>query len=146
MDHQPKASLPIGYWLKRVDNLLNEQIDKLHVDSKITRSDWQVLNLLSEMGSGSKQQIFESMQTFVDPAQLEKILSGLVERGWIGESVASERAIPAFQLTEEGKRQHQQLLARQKEVRQRAVQGISEEEYVTVIQVLQRMASNLEDE
>lgn len=146
MDDQPKASLPIGYWLKRVDNLLNEQIDKLHVDSKITRSDWQVLNLLSEMGNGSKQQIFESMQTFVDPTQLEKILSGLVERGWIGESVASERATLAYQLTVEGKRQHQQLLARQKEVRQRAVQGISEEEYVTVIQVLQRMASNLEDE
>lgn len=49
-----------------------------------------------------------------------------------------------FQRTGEGQRQHGIVLATQKEVRRRAMQGISQEEYVTVVRVLQRIVSNLE--
>lgn len=51
-----------------------------------------------------------------------------------------------FQLTEEGLVAHGTVLTAQQEVRQRAMQGISEEEYATVLRVLQRIVSNLADD
>lgn len=34
-----KPELPIGYWLKRADTLLNEQIDKAQAANEVSRSD-----------------------------------------------------------------------------------------------------------
>ncbi|MCI0422953.1 MAG: hypothetical protein L0312_27630, partial [Acidobacteria bacterium] len=62
----------------------------------------------------------------------------------VEQSGVSKHGTEEFQRTEEGRRQHGVILATQKEVRQRAMQGIGEEEYATVIRVLQRMVSNLE--
>jgi DNA-binding MarR family transcriptional regulator len=100
--------------------------------------------MLSEMGSASKEKIFEDMQTFVDAQSLDQIITGFVERGWIEQSGGSEFGKVAFQLTEEGRRKHGVILATQKEVRRRAMQDISEEEYMTAIRVLQKIVSNLE--
>jgi hypothetical protein len=55
MNKDVKPNLPIGYWLKQVDNLLNEQINRVHAASGITRSDCQVLNILSETGTGTRR-------------------------------------------------------------------------------------------
>jgi DNA-binding MarR family transcriptional regulator len=123
MNKDTKPNLTIGYWLKQVDNLLNEQINRVHAASGITRSDWQVLKILSEMGTGTWQQIFESMRTFVDEFGLERILSGLLGRGWVAKSEIPELSATDYQLTDEGKQQHAILLARQKEVRKRSMQG-----------------------
>jgi DNA-binding MarR family transcriptional regulator len=123
MNKDVKPNLPIGYWLKQVDNLLNEQINRVHAASGITRSDWQVLKILSEMGTGTWQQIFESMRTFVDEFGLERILSGLLGRGWVAKSEIPELSATDYQLTDEGKQQHAILLARQKEVWKRSMQG-----------------------
>jgi DNA-binding MarR family transcriptional regulator len=123
MNKDTKPNLTIGYWLKQVDNLLNEQINRVHAASGITRSDWQVLKILSEMGTGTWQQIFESMRTFVDEFGLERILSGLLGRGWVAKSEIPELSATDYQLTDEGKQQHAILLARQKEVWKRSMQG-----------------------
>lgn len=143
MPQDRKPNLPIGYWLKQADNLLTEQIDKAQSVHGVTRSDWQVLNTLKEAGSASREQIFETMRTFIDASQLDKIVNDLTERGWVEPRRAGEAGPEALQLTEEGQRQHAAIFATQKEIRQRAVQGISEEEYVTVLRVLQQMVNNL---
>ena len=49
-------------------------------------------------------------------------------------------------LTWMGQRAHATILASQKEVRQQAMAGISEEDYATVIRVLERIVQNLDGE
>ena len=143
MTQAAKPQLPIGYWLKRADTLLTEQIDHAQAVHGVSRSEWQVLNLLAEHGHASRAAIFATMRTFVDEANLDAILASLAARGWVEPQQEMATRTDVFQLTAEGQRQHAAIFATQKEVRQRAMQGISAEEYATVVRVLQQMVSNL---
>ena len=49
----------------------------------VSRTDWQVLNMLYEAGGASKERLFETMRTFVDAAGLDEIIARLTNRGWI---------------------------------------------------------------
>src|SRR3990172_5372944 len=144
MTQVAKPERPVGYWLKRADTLLTEQIDKAQAANGVSRFDWQVLNMLNEMGSASKERIFESLLAFVDALGVDEIVTRLVGRGWAEQGEISKQGTVEFQLTEEGRRRHGIILVAQKEVRRRAMQGISEEEYATVIRVLKRIVTNLE--
>ena len=146
MNQVTKPNLPIGYWLKQADKLLTEKINEVQAAGGIPRFEWQVLNLIHEAGCTSKEQIFEIMYTFVDAPGLDDIIRHLLERGWIDQFGDSGCDPAEFQITEEGQSQHENLLARQKEIRQRAMQGITGEEYATGIRILQRIVSNLEGE
>jgi len=143
--HPPIAppQLPIGYWLKQADNLLTEQINKIQAANGTSRFEWQVLNLLKELGSANKEQLFENLRTFVDASNFNEIISHLVGCGWLEQSEASQSGVGEFHLSEEGRRQYEVIFAKQKEVRERAMQGISVDEYATVVRVLQQMVSNL---
>jgi len=144
MSQVAKPEQPIGYWLKQADVLLTEQIDKAQAANGISRLEWQVLNMLNELGSASKERIFETMLAFVDAPGVDEIVTRLVGRGWAEQSETPKHGTVEFHLTEEGRRRHGILLATQKEVRQRAMQGISEEKYTMVIRVLKRIVTNLE--
>jgi DNA-binding MarR family transcriptional regulator len=136
-----KPHLPLGYWLKRADNLITEQVNQVQAANGVTRTDWQVLNTLYEVGSADQAQLFTVMHTFVDAAQLEQILGELKSRGWV---TAVENGVIIYQLSNAGQQQHSQILAAQQEVRQQVMQGISQEEFATVMRVLQQMVANLE--
>jgi DNA-binding MarR family transcriptional regulator len=142
MSNSAKPQLPIGYWLKQADNVLTEHINHVHATNNLSRTDWQVLNTLYEVGPVSQENIFTVMHTFVDEAELATILTRLVNRGWTNQR--NEEHGMLFQLTDQGRHQHSAILNAQKAVRQRAMQGISDEEYGTVIRVLQRIVNNLE--
>ena len=145
MSQVAKPERPIGYWLKRADTLLTAQIAKAQVANGVSRFEWQVLNILNETGTASKEGIFETMLAFVDAPGIDEIVTRLVGRGWAEQTETSRPGTVEFQLTEEGRRRHGVILATQKEVRQRAMQGISEEEYATVVQVLKRIVNNLRE-
>ena len=85
--------------------------------------------------------LFETMKTFVSEAKQEQILAEFSSRSWF---VQNEKG--TFQLSDEGRLKHQIILGSQKEIRQRALQSISEEEYTTVISGLQRIVENLVEE
>jgi hypothetical protein len=99
------------------------------------------LNFIYEAGTASKKQLFETMQTFVTLTELDTIIYYLLSSGWL---IQHENQDDSFQLSAEGKTKHQLILESQKEVRKHATQGISEEEYTTVLNVLQRIVENLE--
>ncbi len=70
------------------------------------------------------------------------IIDAFVKEGWLvkrGESDAAQ-----LTLTGAGKAQRETAFKLQSEVRRRAMQGITEQGYTTVIDVLQRMVRNLE--
>lgn len=140
MTQTTRPQLPIGYWIKQVDNLLTAQINAAQSAHGVSRPQWQILNLLKETGGAGQARLFETMRTFVDASGLSEILLSLRERGWIE---AKATGADEFQLTEAGRQQYDIIFATQKEVRQRAMQGISEEEYGTAVRVLQRIVDNL---
>ena len=133
---------PIGYWLKHADEVITEHADRALRDNGFTRSRWQALNTVYEADTITMSGVFGTLQTFINARQLEEIVEGFVQEGWLvkrGEGDAAE-----LTLTDAGKSQRETVFKLQSEVRRRAMQGITEEEYATVIDVLQRMVKNLE--
>jgi DNA-binding MarR family transcriptional regulator len=143
MAHQDIAKhKPIGYWLKHVDNVITEHIDRVLSENGFTRSRWQVLNILYQTDTITRSGVLDTMQTFIDARQLHGIIEEFVEQGWLVKHGEEEGA--RLTLTEAGKAQRETIFELQSEVRRRTMQGITEREYATVIDVLERMISNLE--
>jgi DNA-binding MarR family transcriptional regulator len=134
---------PIGYWLKHVDELITKHADQVLSAKGFTRHRWQVLNIVYEAGTITIRDVSMTMKTFIDAPQLDEIIDGLVKKGLLVKQGAGDAAELA--LTEAGKAERETIFKLQSEVRRRAVQGVTEEEYATVIDVLQRMARNLEE-
>jgi DNA-binding MarR family transcriptional regulator len=130
---------PIGYWLKKLDRLIDEQFEQQLGEAGLSRRQWQVINLL-EGDPRSVPELQSELEPFLqeDPDDLTDALSGLVTRSW----VASQDNI--VNLTETGQAQLKLIKAKVAELRQASMAGISPEEYQTTIDVLARMASNLE--
>src|SRR5690606_9120713 len=130
----------IGYWIRQADQALTTHIDAAQSAQGLARLDWQLLNLLHDRGAQPGQAIAHVMQPFADTHRLGEALAALAARGVI-EGDGSEAS--PFRLTEEGRRLHASAAAVQQEVRQKAVQGISQDDYVTAVRVLQRIVENL---
>ena len=133
---------PIGYWLKHADEVITEHIDRVLSDNGFTRFRWQVLNIVYQAGTITRSGVSDTMQTFIDARQLDEILDEFAEEGWLvkrGEGDAAQ-----LTLTEAGKAKRESVFELQSAVRRRVMQGITEQEYATVIDVLRRMVKNLE--
>ncbi len=143
MAHQDIAKhKPIGYWLKHADEVITEHVDRALSENGFTRSRWQVLNIVYRAGTTTRSGVFETMRAFIDIRQLDEIIEGFVEAGWLVKHGEGDGA--QLTLTDAGKVERETLFELQREVRRRAMQGISEQEYATVIAVLERMVRNLE--
>lgn len=132
-------NLPIGYWLKRADELLTRAINQAQEATGLTRTHWQVLNSVQEAGTLSRERLEGIMQTSLDSSGLEPIIAEPAGRGWLARNDSDD-----LRLTDAGKQQYQAALSLQSEVRKRVVRGVGEEEYTTVIRVLQKIVDNLE--
>jgi DNA-binding MarR family transcriptional regulator len=130
---------PIGYWLKKLDRLIDEQFEQQLGEVGLSRRQWQLLNLL-ENGPRSAPELDDELEPFVQdsPDELSDALSGLITRGWAGSQDNVVR------LTETGQAQFELIKARVTGLRQSMTIGISREEYQATIDVLARMAANLE--
>lgn len=133
---------PIGFWLKRTDELLTKRSNEALSEVGLTRFHWQALNSIFEADTITRDDLFAGLQTFVDSSGLDAILDDLVSRGWLVRREGMSGAVK-LELTDSGKEGHSQALARQAEVRRRSMQGISQEEYTMVIRILQRFVENL---
>lgn len=138
---QPHAGrqLPIGYWLRRVDELLTEQSNAALAERGFTRLGWQLLNSVAEAGTLGREQLHGTLAPFATPDELDVLAAGLAESGWIVASGAYE----GLTITDAGREERERLLQLQQAVRSRAFAGVSAEEYAALIDVLQRVAQNL---
>jgi DNA-binding MarR family transcriptional regulator len=130
---------PIGYWLKKLDGLIDAQFERQLSDVGLSRRQWQLLNLLQN-GPRSAPELETALEPFLQetPDELDEALSGLVSRGWAD----SQNNIVS--LSETGQVQFGLVKAKVAELRQSLMAGISQEEYQATIEVLGRMAANLE--
>ena len=130
---------PIGYWLKKLDRLIDGRFDQQLGEASLSRRQWQVLNLLKD-GPRSEPELQSELEPFLQqaPDDLTGALSRLVTRGW------ADSQDNIVTLTDTGQAQFELIKAKVAELRQKLAVGISPEEYRTTIDVLGRMAANLE--
>ena len=135
------ADRPIGYWLKKLDGLIDAEFGRRLGEASLSRRQWQVLNLIED-GPRSVPELESELAPFLRDAveDLAKALSGLVTRGWAD---ATENIVS---LTETGRVQFGLVKARVAQLRQTLAAGVSAEEYQATIDVLARMAANLESQ
>ena len=133
---------PIGYWLKHLDEMLTRRSDQALQESGFTRSHWQVINTIYETNTTTREDVLAALKMFMNSNRLDEILGEFAREGWLvvqGSGEASQ-----LSLTEAGREKREAVFKLQSEVRRRLMQGITHEEYATVVDVLQRMATNLE--
>jgi DNA-binding MarR family transcriptional regulator len=143
MTESKSLNSPIGYWLKKVDQLITERINQIQAKNGVSRLEWQTLNPLFEKESTSEQGLHHTLAPFADMPTLRNILARFAELAWLDVSNDDEGTI-IYHLNSEGKQQHQKVLQAQQEARALAMNGISSTDYATVIRTLQQMAANLE--
>jgi DNA-binding MarR family transcriptional regulator len=130
---------PIGYWLKKLDRLIDRQFELQLSTARLSRRQWQLLNLL-ENSPRSVPELESELEPFLEgaAAELSDAVAGLVTRGW------AESTDNIVNLTEIGQQQFEIAKATAAELRQTLTRGISAEEYQTTVDVLAKMAANLE--
>jgi hypothetical protein len=58
--------LPIGYWIKQTDLLLTKGIDDIQSSFGMTRTDWQILNAVSEKAFVNRVDLINLILPFAD--------------------------------------------------------------------------------
>jgi DNA-binding MarR family transcriptional regulator len=131
---------PIGYWLKKLDRLIDGQFERQLGHVGLSRRQWQLLNLLGD-SPRSVPELQTELEPFSQdaPDELSDALSGLLTRGW------ADSQDNVVILSETGQAQFGLLKAKVTELRQSLMAGISPEEYQATIAVLAKMAANLSD-
>jgi hypothetical protein len=129
---------PIGYWLKHVDRLIEDAVDRVLADHRLTRRHWQVLNGLNG-GPATAEEIGALPFWTAGPLSPDEAIGDLIARGW-----CSRTDDGRYALTLDGRSALAALARRVGDVRARTARGITREEYVALVRTLRRMAENLE--
>lgn len=127
---------PIGWWVRRLDALLEEAVDAVVTAEGLTRRHWQVLHSLAT-GTEREAEVATALADF--PGDVDVVVSDLVARGWIVR-IGTGR----IGLTPDGVAAHDRVSRAVGRVRRHVADGLSRSEYERTIQVLSRMVDNIE--
>lgn len=126
---------PIGFWVKRLDRLIDDRSEALLTEAGATRRDWQVLNLLAET-SRTLADIEAALAPFPDVAAATRKL--------LHHGHATEDETETIHLTDTGRALRVDLGGRIATLRELAVRGIEDHDYQHTIDTLTHMCRNLE--
>jgi hypothetical protein len=127
---------PIGWWVKRLDTLLEEAVDAVVTGEGLTRRHWQVLHSLAT-GTDREADVATALADFT--GDIETVVSDLVGRGWV-----VRLSTGRVGLTADGAAAHDRVSRAVGRVRRHAADGLSRNEYERTILVLSRMVANIE--
>jgi hypothetical protein len=130
---------PIGYWLRLVDRLVNDQFERTLDEHGVTRVQWQLLNVLAG-GAASVTELDAAVSPYLAAegglTTVEHI-SELIDSGWINETQTN------YELTERGHGARDRLSNVVAGQRTDMVEGVTEVEYVATVKTLEQVARNL---
>ena len=131
---------PIGWWLKHLDRLIDGAFDEAFAESGLSRRQWQILNLAVHEPP-TRGELTDALAPFWEraDAELDEQLMTLRDRGLVQLGPGGR-----WSATAAGKAAHTEASDRVGAIRGRMADGISADEYRTTIDVLARMATNLE--
>jgi hypothetical protein len=127
---------PIGWWVKRLDTLLEEALDSVVAGEGLTRRHWQVLHSLAG-GMDREADVVAALADF--PGDAGAVVGDLAGRGWVDRAGAG-----SLQLTAEGTAAHDRVSRAVGRVRRHTADGLSRQEYERTVLVLTRMVENVE--
>jgi DNA-binding MarR family transcriptional regulator len=130
---------PIGFWLKLVDRLIDEQFAATLEEHGVTRRQWQLLNVLAQHPA-TVEQLNASVAPFLDADDTETALDHLTE---LIESAWVDATPNAYELTDRGRGALERLSSVVAEQRTIMSAGVTETEYITTVSSLETMARNL---
>jgi hypothetical protein len=126
---QPPANQPIGFWTARAGEAIRARTRGALEAVGVTQPQWWVLHQLSLHPEGMKRAaLLRTIDAAVDSA---------LDLGWAREDGAV--LLP----TDAGSQQFERTARVQQMLQEERMQGISEEEFVTTITVLQRTIKNV---
>jgi thioredoxin-like negative regulator of GroEL len=134
---------PIGFWLKLVDRLIDEQFASTLEEHGVTRRQWQLLNVLSTEPS-TADQLDAAVAPFLTPAtdtsepeSAPEHLAELVDSEWITLFSGT------YTLTDRGRAAFDKLAEVVAINRTNATEGLTPEQYNETLAVLEQIARNL---
>ena len=126
---------PFGWWLRHIHELLESSMGRLLDAESLTRRHWQVLNTIA-LGAHTPEEVDSVMAPFVAAeGSMAPKMADLRDRGWVTGN---------GELTEAGREAHKRVEQRIEAFRAAAIDGISDEDYRTMVRALERCAANLE--
>jgi DNA-binding MarR family transcriptional regulator len=130
---------PIGYWLKLVDRLIDEQFASTLEEHGVTRRQWQLLNVLSREPA-TVEQLDAAVAPFLvsddDESSLDH-LTELIDSAWV------DATPTGYELTDRGRSAFERLAEVVAAQRTIVADGVTPEQYEQTVAVLERMARNL---
>jgi DNA-binding PadR family transcriptional regulator len=133
------APRPIGFWLKLVDRMIDEQFASTLEEHGVTRRQWQLLNVLKQEPA-TVEQLDAAVAPFLSDDASESSadhLAELVDSGWISITRAQ------YELTERGRSALDRLTDVVAAQRTLMTEGLSQQQYDDTLATLERMARNL---
>lgn len=136
------AEQSLGFVVNRTANNLATALARALCPYDVTPQQWAVLLVLWEEEGQSQQQIAE--RTFRDPPGTARIVDRLQRKGLVVRVPdPADRRVQRIHLTDQGRDVQKKLVPLARQVLERGLQGISEEDLAVVLRTLKRVDSNL---
>lgn len=135
---QPAALQPLGFWTVRAGEAIRARTRGRLAELGVTQPEWWVLHQLSMHPSGMEENEIIAIvgPNESDESIVDAIAAG-VGKGWI------DRAGSQVRLTDDGADRFHAAAEVQRQLNDERRQGISDREYATTIEVLQRTITNV---
>jgi len=133
------APRPIGFWLKLVDRLIDEQFASTLEEHGVTRRQWQLLNVLKNEPA-TVEQLDAAVAPFLSAEVAESSadhLAELVDSGWVAVTRGE------YELLDRGRAAFERLADVVATQRTLMTEGLTQQQYDETLAVLERMAANL---
>lgn len=129
---------PIGYWIKRLDALLETQLDSTLARLRLTRRQWHVLNALhaGPVTPAEMEDVLRPLSSADGGDAQDRDMAGLVRRRLV--LLLDGR----LALTEAGSALQNEAAALMEDTRRELTAGIGADEYAIAVSVLERMSRN----
>lgn len=128
---------PIGYWVRTVDRLIDDQFAAAAGDAGLTRRQWQILNVLAEHPGAGTEVLARALAPFLAAGETpDEHFAGIRELVTVRPD--------GLELTQAGRARLDQV--REHTVQQlhdRVASGITREDYETTLRTLEQIARNL---
>ncbi len=131
---------PIGYWSWAAFKAVVTRTRTALAGIGTTQPQWWVLSQVARAGTGTtREEVSRLLRDYLDtgPETVERETDRAIARNWITEDSGGRLSITA-----EGRAFHDRAAALQDELWAERHAGISDEEYVTTLKVLQRFIHN----
>ncbi|MEC3915225.1 MarR family winged helix-turn-helix transcriptional regulator [Nocardia sp. CDC160] len=131
---------PMGYWFKHIDKTLEDNFTALLAIEGLRRRHWQITHTLSG-GPLDATALDGALSPFVnaqDPTAAPYV-DVLIARGWVDVDDAG-----TYTLTPEGVAAHAKLFERIQIQRRAATEGLTDDDYRTLMDLLRRVSANVD--